>query len=37
VKKLQTMVDSEEAFVVHGHDAEQWAELKKHHTIMLSF
>jgi glyoxylase-like metal-dependent hydrolase (beta-lactamase superfamily II) len=32
VNRLQTMVALEDAFLVHGHDAEQWRKLKKHLT-----
>jgi glyoxylase-like metal-dependent hydrolase (beta-lactamase superfamily II) len=30
VKKLQTMVEMEDAFLVHGHDIKQWETLKKY-------
>jgi glyoxylase-like metal-dependent hydrolase (beta-lactamase superfamily II) len=34
VKKLYAVVESEQAFLVHGHDSEQWWELKNHHPIL---
>jgi glyoxylase-like metal-dependent hydrolase (beta-lactamase superfamily II) len=34
VKRLQTMVTSEDSFLVHGHDAEQWRKLKNHQAIL---
>lgn len=33
-KKIRAMVESEKAFLIHGHDAEQWEELRRHHIIM---
>jgi len=34
VRKLHAVVESEKAFLVHGHDSEQWWALKKHHIIL---
>jgi N-acyl homoserine lactone hydrolase len=34
VKKLHALVESEKAFLVHGHDSEQWWKLEKHYTIL---
>ncbi len=36
VKQLHGLVESEKAFLVHGHDSEQWRELKKHHHTFLT-